>query len=134
MILGPIQKAWIKALREHPELQTKGQLGIKSGNEIIGLCCLGQLGLIAGLCEWDVNGSLTVKGMSCATGTLALVFDKVGLRDGHGSPDKDFVTERGNRFFALDAMNDDQSPLFHAITTGILECNGTHRCIVTKID
>ena len=40
--LGKIQKAWIKSLRDHPDRQHKGSLGIgNSGN--YKACCLGEL-------------------------------------------------------------------------------------------
>src|ERR1041384_4820511 len=42
MELGPIQKAWVKSLREHPERQTTGMLGRKHGNSYMA-CCLGEL-------------------------------------------------------------------------------------------
>ena len=42
MELGPIQKEWIKTLREHPERQLKESLGYIDGDNIK-MCCLGQL-------------------------------------------------------------------------------------------
>ena len=45
MQLGPIQKAWVKNLREHPERQTSCMLGLKcnSGEDTPYLaCCLGE--------------------------------------------------------------------------------------------
>jgi hypothetical protein len=42
MELGPVQKDWIKMLREHPERQHKNYLGFKIGDSE-NYCCLGQL-------------------------------------------------------------------------------------------
>lgn len=44
--LGPLQKEWVKTLREHPERQHTGSLGYKDG-DIWNLCCLGQLLVLA---------------------------------------------------------------------------------------
>lgn len=41
MELGPLQKAWVAALRQYPERQETECLGYKKGNEVK-LCCLGQ--------------------------------------------------------------------------------------------
>lgn len=46
MGLGPIQKEWVKSLREHPERQIEGQLGLKTEDgKDYKACCLGE-----GLC------------------------------------------------------------------------------------
>jgi len=39
--LGPIQKEWLKSLREHPERQMSGQLG-EGIPESYNACCLGE--------------------------------------------------------------------------------------------
>lgn len=41
MELGPIQQAWIKSLREHPERQMEGFLG-KGTPDNYRACCLGE--------------------------------------------------------------------------------------------
>lgn len=51
--LGPVQRAWIKSLREHPERQAPGRLGKKVNDDEYTACCLGEGGLIAGVCHWD---------------------------------------------------------------------------------
>jgi hypothetical protein len=42
--------------------------------------------------------------------------------------------ERKDRITALGIFFTDQSPLFEAIGTGVLECNGSWPCIVTPIN
>lgn len=44
--MGPLQKLWVKTLREHPERQYKGYLGYKNEKEEK-YCCLGQLHVLA---------------------------------------------------------------------------------------
>lgn len=46
MELGPLQKAWVKELREHPERQLVGFLG-KGSVSHYKACCLGQLHVCA---------------------------------------------------------------------------------------
>jgi len=57
--LGPIQKKWIKSLKKHPKRQLTNQLGKRKSFMGITLsykaCCLGEGGLIAGVCKWDGN-------------------------------------------------------------------------------
>lgn len=40
--------------------------------------------------------------------------------------------ERSAKLKQLGLFFTDKSPLFEAITTGILDCNGQHKCIVSK--
>lgn len=62
MELGPIQKAWLASLKEHPERQYVGALGRKEeGGDNYQACCLGEGGLIAGVCEWADSGGLIIK-------------------------------------------------------------------------
>ncbi len=57
MTLGPLQLKWIKSLERRPKRQTKGKLGTRTS--FLGFtlsykaCCLGEGGLIAGVCNWD---------------------------------------------------------------------------------
>lgn len=51
--LGPLQRKWVMTLRSHPERQMKGSLGRKQPGGSYRCCCLGQGGLIAGICEFD---------------------------------------------------------------------------------
>ena len=48
MELGPIQKAWVKSLRDHPERQMGGALGVGDCKNYKA-CCLGQA--LINLCE-----------------------------------------------------------------------------------
>lgn len=41
-VLGPLQREWIKSLREHPERQESEQLGSGNLNDYTA-CCLGEL-------------------------------------------------------------------------------------------
>lgn len=43
MELGPIQKQWIKNLRDNPNMQLKNQLGICDNGKLVKACCLGML-------------------------------------------------------------------------------------------
>ena len=52
MELGPLQTKWIETLEKHPERQMTGFLGRKDSQNNFKCCCLGQGGLIAGVCEW----------------------------------------------------------------------------------
>jgi len=54
MNLGPIQTRWVESLEAHPERQGKGRLGIRDlATGEYRACCLGEGGLIAGVCKWD---------------------------------------------------------------------------------
>lgn len=80
--LGPIQKKWIKSLKEHPERQMSGQLG-RQRNGSYKACCLGEGGIIAGVCKWEGNILVTAIGHKM----YALEhgsYKKLGLRDSLG--------------------------------------------------
>jgi hypothetical protein len=52
--LGPVQKTWIASLRANQERQMTSQLGIRTPNSTeYKACCLGEGGLIAGVCHWN---------------------------------------------------------------------------------
>lgn len=57
--LGPLQTKWIQSLRDHPERQLKGSLGNRYADGSYKACCLGEAGLIAGVCFWREDGRLT---------------------------------------------------------------------------
>ena len=95
--LGPIQKQWIASLRANPDRQLNNQLGRRTPDGSYTACCLGELGLIAGLCEWD-RAILIVKGTTFM-GFLNAVYVQVGLRSEKGHP-------RDARFAILSVMND----------------------------
>jgi hypothetical protein len=70
MELGPIQKAWIASLRAHPERQMTGKLGERRSNGTYQACCLGEGGLIAGVCHWNASGTLESMVETGNSGTL----------------------------------------------------------------
>lgn len=87
---GPIQTKWLESLEQNPERQEKEKLGIIRPNDSYGACCLGELGLMAGLCEFNSKGELYVIGekTSNSTGILSGVHEQVGLYSACGSPKK----------------------------------------------
>jgi hypothetical protein len=99
--LGPVQKAWIASLRANPERQHKDSLGVKfRDNSPYKACCLGEGGLIAGVCEWNDRSlgygiKLNIKGYPFECGTLTCnahealgLYDAVGIeKNGATSPD-----------------------------------------------
>lgn len=86
MELGPIQKAWIASLRANPERRMSGTLGRRYSDGTYKACCLGEGGLIAGVCEWvedrlqvkgtDVNGGCTFYLKNEAYESLGLINEK----------------------------------------------------------
>lgn len=103
-VLGPIQKVWIKSLREHPERQGKRVLGLKSTDGLTyQACCLGEGGLIAGVCEWRGNIlCVTTTGADCYLRDDA--YKALGLDNYSGKPiDLDFGLEAKSLAF----MNDE---------------------------
>lgn len=83
-VLGPMQKAWIKALRNNPDMQYEGVLGrIVNGKEK--MCCLGMGGLITGVCEWrELYLYTKISNHDQVLGNNS--FKSLGLRDEYGSP------------------------------------------------
>lgn len=81
--LGPIQEAWLQSLEQHPERQLQGALGKKNDDGSYKACCLGELGLIASLCEWS-NNILHIIGQPGLAFTLSNIYNKVGLRGSNG--------------------------------------------------
>lgn len=57
--LGPLQAKWIQSLRDHPERQMKYSLGERDLDGTYRACCLGEAGLIAGVCYWSEAGTLS---------------------------------------------------------------------------
>lgn len=58
---GPIQRKWLRFLKNNPERQGKGALGYIENNEEK-VCCLGQFGLMTGICKWDNHRILNPEG------------------------------------------------------------------------
>lgn len=102
--LGPLQKAWIQSLRDHPERQHKEELGRKMP---IGYkaCCLGEAAMILGIAEWHEGVGLNSTWMCLpkhgdATGSLGGdAYLLIGLRSDIG------ISEDGTQ--NLVAMNDE---------------------------
>lgn len=88
--LGPIQTKWLESLEAHPKRQMKSSLGTKKqedGDEYKA-CCLGELGLIAGLCEWrGTDLTVTQDGCKISDTYLINVWEELGLRSERGSAD-----------------------------------------------
>lgn len=114
MELGPIQKEWIKSLREHPERQMSGHLGAKSEDgKNYKACCLGE-----GLCMlrrlegkdplnfFEPGGRLldNVEHNYLIPETA----DKLGLHDGKGQLKGEvaYIQARGHRLYSLSSAND----------------------------
>lgn len=84
MELGPLQTKWIESLETHPERQRTDLLGKRDPDGSYKACCLGEGGLIAGVCEWSDSGYLqTIVGKN--TSSLSdLTFKALGLRGPFG--------------------------------------------------
>ena len=96
MKLGPIQKAWLKNLRAHPERQMEEQLGERTNDGGYKVCCLGEA-LLTLYREYDSidiesesefldhvfqgDGVLYDHG---AMEALENSYDELGLRDSEG--------------------------------------------------
>jgi hypothetical protein len=50
---GPVQRKWLRFLKAHPEIQERRTLGIKKDDNTYTACCLGQFGLMTGICKWE---------------------------------------------------------------------------------
>ena len=101
MKLGPIQKKWVKSLKENGHRQTTRRLGEKTKNDYTA-CCLGELGLIAGVCRFDNHGILREKG-SDNSETLYDSYESLGLNSPTGEFD---ITDTEFSSFAL--LNDNE--------------------------
>lgn len=103
MELGEIQKAWIKSLRENPNKQGWGTLGIKDNN----YCCLGEA-----LCvlksikneslKYGVHGEL-IDGKD--EHYLTDSYKELGLYDEKGRLD-DKITHDFRSYSSISEMND----------------------------
>lgn len=83
MEFGPIQEKWLQSLEQHPERQGTMRLGIKIDGEYKA-CCLGELGIIAGICIWK-GDSLVVDTLTNRGEYLSDRYTEVGLNDFIGS-------------------------------------------------
>lgn len=96
MKLGPLQKKWVKSLKEHPERQQKNALG-KGNEEKYTACCLGQAGLIMDTCYF--RGGILVERGSLSGAVLTESYKKMGLRSCVG-----FIDDTNK---SLAGLNDD---------------------------
>lgn len=95
---GPIQKKWLQNLEKHPERQATGMLGARIAGSYQA-CCLGELGLIAGLLIFDEEGSLRENSLAGNGTVLTRYYSHLGLRSAGGECLDD-------RFQSLASMND----------------------------
>lgn len=79
---GSLQSKWIRSLERHPERQMKGQLGQKEEDGSYKACCLGEAGLIAGICEWKGDTLQIISNHS--TACLSESYSAIGLKDAWG--------------------------------------------------
>jgi hypothetical protein len=63
---GPVQRKWLRFLKAHPEIRETNKLGNKSNTDKFGYkaCCLGQFGLMTGICKWNGNILFSLNGNS----------------------------------------------------------------------
>lgn len=109
--LGPIQKAWIKSLRENPERQMGGQLGQKNKGGTYNACCLGEYALVASemnpsiaqLVEWDSHGLLCCGNIEY----LKDAYSELGLKSPTGELFKPLIVSDDTSYESLSEMNDE---------------------------
>lgn len=82
---GPIQTKWLESLEAHPERQATSVLGFKNPDNTYKACCLGELGLIAGLCEWFSNKLIAKSNSQNLDVYLSEVYEEVGLYSENGN-------------------------------------------------
>ncbi len=59
---GPLQLQWLASLENHPNMKMKNSLGkLIFNGDGYKACCLGEAGLIAGVCEFDAKGILRTR-------------------------------------------------------------------------
>ena len=102
--MGPLQKEWVKTLREHPERQHTRSLGFKD-EEGWHLCCLGQLYVLAvGEENALVDGIVACNGDEKV---LSGMYLECGLNNNTGSLKGGFYTHKDqSKSWMLSAMND----------------------------
>lgn len=103
MKLGPIQERWVTSLEQNPERQMHGSLGWKNADGTYRACCLGEGGLIAGVCKWKEYGSLANLGVDSVV--VLENYNALGLRGKTGTF-LESVTINETLFTSLADMND----------------------------
>lgn len=81
--IGPIQELWLQSLENNPERQGHGFLGKMNEDGNYNACCLGEYGLIAGVCIWSDNFLVETEGKSGAF--LRNSYEELGLYSSIGS-------------------------------------------------
>lgn len=84
MKLGKLQKAWVDSLKNHPEKQMRGLLGVKKGNSYMA-CCLGELHCVAHRLKkkkLPFDGNVIRDEGNCSI--LSKSYEKYGLRNHSG--------------------------------------------------
>ena len=106
MELGPIQKAWLKNLREHPERQMQDQLGRLTPDGGYEACCLGEALLTLHRAQGTEDSDMFNRDDTLydhnAMDTLESSYDELGLHDETGS----FLHERLDDEASLAEAND----------------------------
>lgn len=82
--LGPLQTQWIQSLRDYPERQMRSVLGDKKPDGSYQACCLGEAGIIAGVCRWDDYGSLVTNDGFSSSILAQDTYKAIGLRSPRG--------------------------------------------------
>ena len=100
-VFGPIQTKWLWSLENNPERHGFGSLGTLLEDGIYRMCCLGELGLIGGKCEW-VDGSLINDHKEFRSRYYLYDYKELGLYNAYGLPEGNNAV--GLRGLAL--MND----------------------------
>ena len=95
---GPIQKKWLSNLEKYPERQAMDHLGKRVDGSYVA-CCLGELGLVAGLLKFDGDGVLRENTFQKSPTCLMHYHTHVGLRSPGGDCE-------GGRFPSLASLND----------------------------
>ena len=112
MELGPIQKLWIKQLKQHPERQTREQLGEGKPRDYKA-CCLGELLLCKHRIEhkklpFNENVICDMYNNHEDAETLTFSHGELGLRDRNGIA-KNLFKIKKHKFTSLVAANDHPS-------------------------
>lgn len=100
IILGSNQRKWLLFLKNNPDRQHKGALGVRTTEDDFKVCCLGQAGLMFRYCHWNNDGELVDK---LNDNRLPLSKDNkkfLKLRSSNGAP------YNINKFEPLSSIND----------------------------
>lgn len=81
---GPIQTQWLESLENNPERQHIRALGYKLPDGSYKACCLGELGLMTGLCEWDGESLVSKMDGVKRWGILNKRYGEIGLNSCNG--------------------------------------------------